>query len=121
MTANRRRFSRILFHMEAILQMPGGDIPVKVIDISLHGALVQPEPPVFIEVGAHGCLQLVLDDSDATIRMDATIVHHEGDHFGLACREIDLDSMTHLRRLVELNLGDMPILQRELNALAKPE
>jgi len=30
---------------------------------------------------------------------------------------IDVDSMTHLRRLIELNLGDPTLLERELKAL----
>ena len=36
--------------------------------------------------------------------------------FGQA--SIDLDSITHLRRLVELNLGDEKLLERELSHLA---
>ena len=37
----------------------------------------------------------------------------------LACaaRSIDLDSITHLRRLVELNSGDAAMLERELHTL----
>lgn len=36
---------------------------------------------------------------------------------GLRCRNIDLDSITHLRRLLELQLGDATLLQRELGQL----
>ena len=50
--------------------------------------------------------------------MEATVVHHQGQDYGLACREIDLDSVTHLRRLVALNLGDAALLERELTLLA---
>jgi hypothetical protein len=121
MTANRRRFSRILFQVEATLETPGGSIPVRIADLSLRGALVRPDPPAYVGVGTACSLRFALDDPEAVIRMEATVVHHEGEHFGLACREIDLDSMTHLRRLVELNLGDMPLLNRELNALTRPE
>jgi hypothetical protein len=35
----------------------------------------------------------------------------------LLCESIDLDSITHLRRLVELNAGDPALLERELTAL----
>jgi hypothetical protein len=35
------------------------------------------------------------------------------------CKEIDLDSISHLRRLIELNLGDQEELERELGALLK--
>ena len=36
---------------------------------------------------------------------------------GLVCRSIDLDSVTHLRRLLELQLGDPTLLERDLAAL----
>ncbi len=121
MTTNRRRFSRILFQSEALLRTPRGEIEVNVVDISLKGALIKPTLSAYAEVGTSCTLVLVLGELDATIRMETTVVHHQGDHFGLACREIDLDSMTHLRRLVELNLGDTPILNRELSALAPPD
>ena len=49
--------------------------------------------------------------------MWATISHIDGRHLGLCCTSIDLDSITHLRRLVELNAGDPAILERELTAL----
>ena len=45
----------------------------------------------------------------------------EGIYFGLICRNLDIDSATHLRRLVELNLGDPKLLERELSALVTEE
>ncbi|MGE5385546.1 MAG: PilZ domain-containing protein [Betaproteobacteria bacterium] len=121
MTANRRRFSRILFQSEALLRTSEAEFGVNVVDISLKGALVKPKGAAYAGVGTNCTLLLVLGDPEASIRMETTVVHHQGENLGLACREIDLDSMTHLRRLVELNLGDAPILNRELSALAAPE
>lgn len=118
MTENRRRFSRILFQSEAVLGAPEGEIPVNVVDISLKGALVRPAAGAYVDVGTRCSLRVALSETEATIRMEATVVHRQGEHLGLACREIDLDSMTHLRRLVELNLADEQTLNRELNALA---
>lgn len=118
MTANRRQFSRILFQSEAVLSVDGAaDIQVSVVDISLKGALVEPMPAVYTEVGSAGTLTLQLSDAEALISMDVTVAHHQGPYLGLACRRIDLDSMTHLRRLIELNLGDEATLNRELSAL----
>jgi len=36
---------------------------------------------------------------------------------GMICRSIDLDSITHLRRLIAMNTGDPTLLQRELQSL----
>jgi hypothetical protein len=46
--------------------------------------------------------------------MDGVVVHQDGQHIGIKCRHIDVDSLTRLRRLVELNLGDATLLDREL-------
>jgi hypothetical protein len=118
MTQNRRQYSRIPFQSEARLFLPDGDHPVDVIDLSLRGALVRMSSPVFVKVGSDCTLKIRLDEAETTIRMDSTIVHHQGNDYGLACREIDLDSVTHLRRLVALNLGDESLLNRELHRFA---
>jgi hypothetical protein len=49
--------------------------------------------------------------------MDVVIAHQQNDELGVRCVDIDLDSITHLRRLVELNLGETELLERELSAL----
>ncbi len=41
----------------------------------------------------------------------------ENGELGLRCEDIDVDSITCLRRLVELNLGEPELLERELSAL----
>jgi hypothetical protein len=43
----------------------------------------------------------------------------EQELLGFVCQYIDLDSISHLRRLVELNLGDGSLLERELAALGE--
>ncbi len=119
MTENRRKFSRIPFRTPAQLFLPDGEIAVEVLDLSLKGALIRPETPTYVKVGSNGTLKIRLDDKGDTIRMDITIVHHQGSDYGLACREIDLDSVTHLRRLVALNIGDETLLEREVARLTK--
>lgn len=118
MTENRQ-YSRISFRAEAHISLPTGEFPVTLLDISLKGALVRLEAPVYIALGSHCTLQVALDDIGDTIRMAVTVVHHQGGRYGLACREIDLDSVTHLRRLVALNLGDEALLERELSVLSQ--
>jgi hypothetical protein len=49
--------------------------------------------------------------------MSTTVTHVAGRRVGLRCDNIDIDSVTHLRRLVELNAGDPNLLDRELSAL----
>jgi len=117
MTTNRRQFSRVHFQSEASLFLPSGEFAVEVLDLSLKGALIRPEGEMFAMLGSHCTLKIRLDDLETSIRMECTVVHHQADLYGLICREIDLDSITHLRRLVALNLGDEHLLDREFGLL----
>lgn len=117
MTSNRRQFSRIHFQSAAKLLLSNGEFAVELIDLSLKGALVRPLGELVAAMGSDCTLQISLDDQDSAIRMACTVVHHEAGLYGLTCREIDLDSITHLRRLVALNLGDETLLEREFSLL----
>lgn len=119
MERNRRKFSRIAFQSEASLFLPDGQYVVEILDLSLQGALIHPNANMFVTVGTNCTLKIRLDDVGSTIRMEATVVHHMANYYGLACREIDLDSVTHLRRLVELNLGDEALAEREFALLTE--
>lgn len=113
----RRRFSRIAFHRPAELEVRAERASCEVLDVSLKGALVETPVRFSAPVGAACTLTIRLDAGEARIRMDCEIVHREGSQVGVRCREIDLDSIAHLRRLVELNVGDEDLLHRELSAL----
>jgi hypothetical protein len=51
--------------------------------------------------------------------MKAVVAHIEKGSAGFRCDKIEAESAVHLRRLVELNLGDEELLHRELAALGK--
>lgn len=118
---DRRLFSRILFRTEARLYTHHHEFDVQVIDLSLKGALVEPRKPWIGKVGETCSLRLYLDTLGTQIRMEGEIVHRRGSQLGLRCKAIDLDSVTHLRRLVELNLGNPADLERELITLMTPQ
>ncbi len=117
-TNERRRFQRIAF--DASTEIAQGDQrwTVELHDLSLKGLLVQrPENwngDVSQPFDAHVHLS-----PDVHVRMEATLARDEGGLLGFECRHIDLDSVSHLRRLVELNLGDEDLLERELTSLGE--
>jgi hypothetical protein len=117
----RRRFSRVIFAAAAKLALPAGELRCTVRDLSLKGALVEVDVVAVPTIGSLATLTLVLDDAAATICMLGEVTHVEGRTLGIRCRSIDLDSVSHLRRLVELNVGDETVLQRELSALIAME
>ena len=116
----RRRFSRITFHRPAELEALGERVSCELLDVSLKGALFEVPASARARVGQPATLTIRLDAGDAVIRMLGEVVHREGRQVGLRCKEIDIESIAHLRRLVELNLGDEELLERELSALISP-
>lgn len=118
-TIERRQFLRSVFHAPARLSLGGLVRPVAVHDLSLKGALVEVHAGWGGRVGDRCELRLELA-SDAVIVMQARVAHIEGHHVGLRCEHIDLDSMTHLRQLVERNADEPALLERELGALVSP-
>ncbi len=116
-STDRRRFWRAAFQAEVrLIDAGGGATPAELLDISLKGALVKVSPQWSGRLGDVLRIDLRLAD-DAEIAMRAVVAHVEGLQVGLRCEDIDLDSITHLRRLVELNAGDASLLERELAAL----
>lgn len=117
MSNERRQYSRIAFHAPAQLTLIDQEISVVVLDLSLKGALVRLPAETKLKEGVLASLLVRLDEQGDHIRMETRASHTEGRYVGLLCLSIDLDSVTHLRRLVELNLGSEELLQREVSAL----
>jgi hypothetical protein len=113
----RRKFTRVLFLNQATLMTASGDYHCKVLDLSLNGALISlPESYVPL-VDELATLRFNLPDSEIAISMEVEIGHIEKAHLGLHCCQIDIESVTHLKRLIELNVGNDDILNRELEQL----
>jgi len=119
-SSERRHFSRIALDHPARLQWPGAERGVRVLDLSLKGALVAlTDSDIPPENTA--CTLTVELAPGTVIAMAVAPVHREPGRTGFRCVHIDLDSISHLRRLVELNLGDPDLLARELEELASPD
>lgn len=94
------------------------------LDISLKGVLLQLPAGGTAQAGMPCLVRLPLGshESDAAgtdfvIAMAGEVAHVDGDQAGVICRSIDIESITHLRRLIEVNLGDPAASERELKAL----
>lgn len=114
---DQRRFSRIPFHADVQLRLGQDGHSAHLLDIALKGALVELRQPVAALLGKPCQLKLNLGGDGKAIVMEGVVVHQEGQHVGIECRYIDLDSLTSLRRLAELNLGDEALMDRELSHL----
>jgi len=115
--SERRKFTRIPFEASVTLNDPNGSWTAKLLDISLNGVLIsqpqnwkQCESTTFL-------IDINAVNNVFEIRMEATVTHVDENSIGLKCDHIDIDSASHLRRLVELNVGSEEILNRELASL----
>jgi hypothetical protein len=114
----RRHFSRIAFASTAHLVTVDQRVAVQVLDLSLKGALVRLPDGAPVEPGGLALLDLPLLPHDGRISMAVQVAHIDAGRAGLLSLGIDLESITHLRRLIELNLGDAALAERDLRALA---
>lgn len=116
--AERRVFTRIGFNTAVCLITPDGQLHhIQLQDISLHGALVTAPEPWLATIDTPLELRIPLDGEDETIIMHTQQRYHKKQDVGLECQKIDINSASLLKRLVELNLGDEVLLQRQLSEL----
>jgi hypothetical protein len=115
-TNNIRHFHRILYAADATLTCEEKIWHCEIIDLSLRGCLLHFALPW--EENLEKLYTLTLQLSEQTqIKMELSATHIVGNKVGFKCEHIDIDSITELRRLVELNLGSSALLERDLLAL----
>jgi len=116
-TQERRSHQRIPFQAEIIMQSGNEEWSCNLLDISLKGMLVEPPENLDIDTSKPCALALFLGE-EASIHARVTITHVLGNgNWGLQWQNIDVESLKHLRRLLELNLNDPSLLNRELTDL----
>lgn len=118
MTEEKRQFTRIVFDKAISLQPDNGIcVQGQVDNICMKGAFVLCDQFSRFTVGEHVSYTMTLSDpAGVAITGDARVVwideHRQG--CGLFFFEMDIDSFTNLKRLVELNFGDADIIEKEL-------
>lgn len=116
--AENRHTHRVNF--DCLVEFEAGEYQhvCELYDISLQGALIAACSGATPEAGTPCKLTINLDDSgDIQIIMIGTIAHKMENRVGIYCTSIDNDSMSHLRKLVEYNLGDVELVNRDFEVL----
>ena len=126
MSSNKsvRHFTRIPFDAETHILSVDNDQrwPCTLIDISLNGALTSLPADWPAQCGDSYKLELQLGnqhEAELRLHMDVKVTHMEDDHVGFEIVLMDVDTASHLHRLVELNAGDANTLKRELAELIR--
>ena len=117
----QRKYTRIKFEGDAKIIQGEDSWPTQIHDLSLSGALLERPKDMPVEMGLICQLAFKLTSTIVVIEMEVEVAHLEDHLIGFRCLHIDLESVSHLRRLVELNIGDIKLLERELTSLLDKE
>jgi hypothetical protein len=112
----RRKNSRVTFRAEVVMQSGNEEWSCNLLDISLKGMLVEPPEDLDLDTSKPCAVALFLGD-DAAIHSRVKIARVKDEVWGLEWLNIDVESLRHLRRLLELNLNDPALIEREMSDL----
>ena len=113
----RRQFSRVIYQVPTEISQEHINASGSVQDLSLHGLLIQCDELQRFSQDTPVHVSFKLANSDINIQLEATIVSTINTSMRLRIEHLDIDSISHLKRLVELNVGDDELLYREIEHL----
>lgn len=115
--SDRRKFSRVIYQAPASIKQGEQTWVSKILDLSLKGALLA--TPLEWKQGKKEAfyISFLLFESDIHIDMELQLIQENNQHLRFKLEHIDINSACHLKRLVELNVGDDALLHRELAQL----
>ncbi len=113
----RRKFSRISFEAPASITQGITQAQGVVNDLSLHGLLVTTAAAEQLSLEEAISVNVPLDNNEVTLSLQGEIVANVNNELHIRILKIDVDSISHLRRLVELNIADEALLNRDLESL----
>ena len=113
MVDERRRFTRVNFDTGITITQDKAVYHTYLIDISINGLLVETPPDYALKADRPVLTSILLGD-DVEIQMEVVLVHSSSKLLGFRCENIDVESMGHLRRLLELNIDDPDASDRVL-------
>lgn len=113
---NIRHFRRIPFDAEVTLKAGQDAYSGQLLDVALKGAMIGTDTPLPLALGAKGSLCILLPGTPIALEFQAELVHSEELCYGFKFISENLETLTHLRKLIELNTGDAETTRSELSA-----
>ncbi|WP_096085460.1 PilZ domain-containing protein [Agaribacterium haliotis] len=115
-SSERRRFTRVNFDTAATLAQGESVSHTQLVDISLKGVLLK--TPANYELRADQGVDIsIFLNKETEIQMKVELVHSSNRYLGFHCVSLDVESASHLRRLIELNIDDAGAADRVLDEL----
>ncbi|MBF0198687.1 MAG: PilZ domain-containing protein [Planctomycetes bacterium] len=111
-----RKFHRLPFHADVSIHAQGGEDLVGTLDnISLRGVLVNLNDES-AQIKFKKCkMQIKLNDSSRTLNFKADVVYQSENAIGMHFTEVDLDSLTFLREILDANSDNNQVVEHEMH------
>jgi hypothetical protein len=105
-TMEKRHFSRVDYHIHAVITCDGETFQSEVENLSLKGMLVRSER--VLPQGKPVAITITLSSvtPPVEIHLNGLVVRAQGGELGFAFDRIELDSFVHLRNIVAICKGD---------------
>ena len=110
----KRNFQRVPFVTRAEINCNSRKYRGRLLNISLQGALVSGKGFIPFAEGDRCQLSIHLLGTEITLQFEADLIHRQDDRFGFRFISEDLETASHLRRLLELNIGSAETIDREV-------
>lgn len=111
---DKRHFRRIPFDTQTRVIYSDVTYSGILLDISLQGALIQFPEHIPVKMDDRCNITINLPSSNVNMFFEATLVHMHQLNYGFKFLTENIDTITHLRRLLELNIGDDKEIANEL-------
>ncbi len=116
-----RRFSRVEYGESCVVEYGSVSVTSHLRNISLRGALVELGNGMGCRKGDRCRLLFHLGNPDYLMQFGGEFVHVRGRLTGIRFVEADLNTMFHLRNLLEAITGNTDQLMREIDLLFEDE
>ena len=111
----KRYFSSINFTAQTKIELNDNVYEGELLDLSLRGALLSFKDQVPMKMKDKCTLIICLHSSDTKLIFEAELTHIHRNNLGFKFLGEDVDTMTHLRNLLSLNVGDYDKITDELD------
>jgi len=108
-----RNYRRIPFTTTATILLGHRRLVCELVDLALRGTLLQTDEEVSLSIGECAQVEIELASSELKLTFEVELIHRAQNQYGFLFIGADDESLAHLRRLLELNLGDGEQVDRE--------
>lgn len=113
---NNRHFRRIPFEAQVTLHSATNVWTGELLDVAMKGAMIGMETSLPDTLGTEFKLCIALPGTPISLEFQAELIHCDEMRYGFKFISENLETLTHLRKLIELNTGDAEATRSELSA-----